>query len=81
MVVQGGYVAGRSAPQLTVTKKANALAGAKERDKDKDRSPTPATKRDDSHAGTPASATPPPAINAAVVCLFLILFSYKWCRK
>ncbi|KAF9815754.1 hypothetical protein SFRURICE_009271, partial [Spodoptera frugiperda] len=66
MSLKGGYVAGRSAPQLTVTKKANALAGAKERDKDKDRSPTPATKRDDSHAGTPASATPPPAINAAV---------------
>ncbi|CAB3222240.1 unnamed protein product [Arctia plantaginis] len=57
LVVQGGYVSGRAAQQLHVTKKANALAGAKERDKD--RSPTPA-------AGTPASATPPPAFSAAL---------------
>lgn len=64
-MVQGGYVSGRAAQQLHVTKKANALAGAKERDKD--RSPTPATNKD-SHAGTPASATPPPAFSAAVVC-------------
>ncbi|PZC80642.1 coronin-1C-A isoform X1 [Helicoverpa zea] len=64
LVVQGGYVAGRAATQLHVNKKTNALAGAKEREKD--RSPTPAHRRDDSHAGTPASATPPPAVSAAV---------------
>lgn len=70
LVVQGGYVSGRAAQQLHVTKKANALAGAKERAhsahsaQDKERSPTPATK--DSHAGTPASATPPPAVTAAI---------------
>ncbi|GBP23869.1 Coronin-6 [Eumeta japonica] len=62
LVVQGGYVSGRAAQQLHVTKKANALAGAKEREKDKDRSPTPAHKKEvDSAGGTPASATPPPA--------------------
>lgn len=67
MVVQGGYVSGRAATQLHVTKK-NALATTK--DRDKDRSPTPAAKLDrhaDSHSGTPASATPPPAVSAAVV--------------
>ncbi|KAM3957861.1 LOW QUALITY PROTEIN: protein coronin [Aphomia sociella] len=58
LVVQGGYVSGRAAQQLHVTKKANALAGAKERDKDKDRSPTPATRRDD------VAATPPPVAPA-----------------
>ncbi|XP_049879440.1 coronin-1C-A isoform X2 [Pectinophora gossypiella] len=63
MSLKGGYVSGRAAQQLHVTKKANALAGAKE--KDKDRSPTPAHRRDDSQAGTPASATPPP-VSAAV---------------
>ncbi|XP_063896690.1 coronin-1C-A isoform X2 [Helicoverpa armigera] len=64
MSLKGGYVAGRAATQLHVNKKTNALAGAKEREKD--RSPTPAHRRDDSHAGTPASATPPPAVSAAV---------------
>lgn len=78
MVVQGGYVSGR-AQQLTVNKRSNALATGRdrekekererEREKDKDRSPTPAQKRDDSHAGTPASATPPPAITAAIVSI------------
>ncbi|XP_012548210.1 coronin-1C-A isoform X1 [Bombyx mandarina] len=66
LVVQGGYVSGRAATQLHVTKK-NALATTK--DRDKDRSPTPAAKLDrhaDSHSGTPASATPPPAVSAAV---------------
>ena len=67
--MQGGYVSGRATQNLHVTKKANALAGAKEREKDKDRSPTPAHKRDDSHAGTPASATPPPAVTAAIVSI------------
>ncbi|XP_059054783.1 coronin-6 [Achroia grisella] len=47
LVVQGGYVSGRAAQQLHVTKKTNALAAAKDKhrdkDKDKDRSPTPAT--------------------------------------
>ncbi|XP_013167860.1 PREDICTED: coronin-6 isoform X1 [Papilio xuthus] len=69
VVVQGGYVSGR-AQQLTVNKRSNALATGKdrekEREKDKDRSPTPAQKRDDSQAGTPASATPPPAVTAAI---------------
>ncbi|CAH2052601.1 unnamed protein product, partial [Iphiclides podalirius] len=71
VVVQGGYVSGR-AQQLTVNKRSNALATGrdrereKEREKDKDRSPTPAHKRDDSQAGTPASATPPPAVTAAI---------------
>ncbi|KOB76539.1 Coronin, partial [Operophtera brumata] len=55
LVVQGGYVSGRAATQLHVTKK-NALASGK----DKDRSPTPG-QRGDSQSGTPASATPPPA--------------------
>ncbi|KAJ0173335.1 hypothetical protein K1T71_011511 [Dendrolimus kikuchii] len=64
MSLKGGYVSGRAATQLHVTKKANALAAAKEREKD--RSPTPAQKRDDSQAGTPASATPPPAVTAAI---------------
>ncbi|XP_026313582.1 uncharacterized protein LOC113225478 [Hyposmocoma kahamanoa] len=62
LVVQGGYVSGRAATQLHCVKKANALAAAKE----KDRSPTPAHRRDDSQAGTPASATPPPSVSAAV---------------
>ncbi|XP_068623281.1 coronin-6 isoform X2 [Battus philenor] len=71
MSLKGGYVSGR-AQQLTVNKRSNALATGRDREKerekekDKDRSPTPAQKRDDSQAGTPASATPPPAITAAI---------------
>ncbi|XP_028171402.1 coronin-6-like [Ostrinia furnacalis] len=49
LVVQGGYVSGRAATQLHVTKK-NALAAGKER------SPTPASKQD--QAATPPPATP-----------------------
>ncbi|XP_026728632.1 coronin-1C-A isoform X2 [Trichoplusia ni] len=69
MSLKGGYVAGR-AQTLTLSKagKANALAGAK-RDKDRSASPAapaPASRRDDDHASTPASATPPPSINALV---------------
>lgn len=59
MSLKGGYVSGRST-QLQVVKKSNALA------KDKDRSPTPGHKRDESQAGTPASNTPPPAVNPQI---------------
>ncbi|CAH4030642.1 coronin-6 isoform X2 [Pieris brassicae] len=76
MSLKGGYVSGR-AQQLTVTKRTNALATGKDREKEKERererrrdeedkdnrSPTP---RVDSHAGTPASATPPPTLNPLV---------------
>lgn len=66
MSLKGGYVSGRAATQLHVTKKVNALAAAKEKERERDRSPTPAHRRDDSNAGTPASATPPPPANAAI---------------
>ncbi|XP_038213480.1 coronin-6 isoform X2 [Zerene cesonia] len=63
MSLKGGYVSGR-AQTLTVTRRTNALATGRERRRDDDdkpeRSPTPR----DSHAGTPASATPPPALAA-----------------
>ncbi|XP_047537923.1 coronin-6 isoform X1 [Vanessa atalanta] len=61
LLVQGGYVAGRSTT-LTVTKR-NALATPRDRERDKEpeRSPTPAA-RD----APPAAATPPPAFTAMV---------------
>ncbi|XP_053616883.1 coronin-1C-A isoform X2 [Plodia interpunctella] len=57
MSLKGGYVSGRAAQQLHVSKKTNALAAARERERDKDSSPTPAS--------ASASATPPP-VSAAV---------------